>query len=462
MEKKEYTDKQLIDATQIAYLDLIEKTLLNFRTDGAAKQGPYTLRELIEANINWESADLNLRLEGGNNTTLSKKNIKELIEFSEISDFDKEIIKNLSEEALDWKIVDIHDKNLENGFYGCVIETSPENAIVAFRGSEGHNKDYAGLINDWVKADFGLFKNKCTEQQKEVERFLDALSVNNVLDKYKFLASTGHSLGGNLASHFAVAAAKGENKKEIFDKLNQVVNFDGPGVSQQYLNFYKDAIKGAGNKIKHYKWSLVGDLLHDISGENIEYLSIDENKYKDNEIDNLKYKTFTRHSTSSLKFSKSGRAIRGEQDNLSKAIHSISIGAEKVPTKLIADILVPDTIQKAIGGAARIFSSSIYQKKDGGIGFNLLGEKDDEIQYGDNQNLLTGMILKESINYSKTINKDKLKIEKGKRGYEDVMDAALKDYTFCDTRKFKETANGLRSYINVKSDKQKYENMERY
>ena len=47
-----YTDKELKDATQVAYLNLIEKTIPNFIADG--KKGPYTLRDLIMANINIE------------------------------------------------------------------------------------------------------------------------------------------------------------------------------------------------------------------------------------------------------------------------------------------------------------------------------------------------------------------------------------------------------------------------
>lgn len=447
MENNEYTDKQLIDATQVAYLDLIEKTIKNFKADG--KEGPYTLRDLIMANVNCESAEMNLRIEG-DNTRINDMSLKELIEYSEMTKLDKDIIKNLSDDSLNWKIVDIHDKNVENGFYGCVIETSPKEAIVAFRGSEGRNKDYSGLINDWVKADFGLFKNKCTEQQKEVERFLEALSTNAVLDKYSFLAATGHSLGGNLASHFAVASSIGENKKEISNKLKQVVNFDGPGVSKEYLKYYQDAIKISSEKIKHYRWSLVGSALNEIPGEKIEYLAIDEKQHKKHIIDNIKYKTFLRHATTSLKFSKSGKAIRGRQDNLSKFVHSISVGAEHVPVNLIKDMLVPNGVQNAIGIASSILEKAIYQKEDGSIGFNLSEDRDDEIKYADNNNLLSGMILKGSMNTALAINKDRF--QKGKSGYEDVIEVAQKDYTFCDTRKFGETAKGLRDYINNKRD----------
>lgn len=204
----EYTDKELKEATQIAYLGFIEKSEINLRADG--KKGPFT--------------------------------IKELIKDVELDDFDKKIMENLTEEMLNWKIVDINDTINQNGFYGCVIETSPENAIVAFRGSEGFDT-YSGLVYDWAQSDFGLLNSKETPQQAETERYADELVKRKVLDKYKSIAVTGHSLGGNLASHFAVVNAYEGTRNSTFEKINQVVNFDGPGVSEEYLKYNEKAIQ---------------------------------------------------------------------------------------------------------------------------------------------------------------------------------------------------------------------------
>ena len=191
------SERKLKDATQVAYLNFVEKTIQK-RIDNK-KSGPFILRDLIKDNINTEK--LNERL---NNTIDELKNVVEKIFASnEISEANKERLKNakllkndnlneeerssaikelgkiikeisdsdkiseankkefksamnsvilennaiknkplaelleycddmiqsdkdillkLSDEALNWKIADIHDRNRENGFYGCVIE----------------------------------------------------------------------------------------------------------------------------------------------------------------------------------------------------------------------------------------------------------------------------------------------------------------------------------------------------
>jgi len=443
MEDKKYTDEQLKHATQIAYLGLIEDTYINFKADG--KKGPFTLKQLIMENVDIVAAEKQLH-------DIDNASIKELIKYSDLSDFDKNIINNLSNETLNWKIVDIHDKNDDSGLYSCVIETSPNRAIVAFRGSEGFD-NYTGLVNDWVRSDFGLFNNKQTPQQHEVENYLDQLSTNGVMDKYDFLAATGHSLGGNLASHFAVASAIGDNRKEIFDKLNQVINFDGPGNSTEYLKYYEDAIKKASSKITHYQWSLIGTALNNIPGEKTEFLAIDENKYKDNLLEKFKYRTVGKHATTSIKFGKDGQAIRGKQDKLSKFMHNVSIGAENIPIKLIGDVLVPDKIQNVFGLCAAAIKKSVYQKEDGTIGFRLFaGNTPKNI----NPNrFISGMIKKmDSDGIESYINDEEIdivhenvkKLEEGKFGYEDVTDAVKAGVVICDINGIK---NEIKSYKNA-------------
>lgn len=41
-----------------------------------------------------------------------------------------------NDQKQNWKIVSIHDTNAQNGFYACIVETSPGNAVVCFRGTE--------------------------------------------------------------------------------------------------------------------------------------------------------------------------------------------------------------------------------------------------------------------------------------------------------------------------------------
>ncbi len=62
-----------------------------------------------------------------------------------------------------WKVVSVSEQQNENGFYGLTIETGEENAIVAFRGSEG--VDANQFIEDWIVADFGIINGGLTEQE---------------------------------------------------------------------------------------------------------------------------------------------------------------------------------------------------------------------------------------------------------------------------------------------------------
>lgn len=321
-----YTDKELKDATQVAYLGFLEGSIKNMIADG--KTFPFEIRELLDG------ADLNEK--------------------------DKEILESLPENVMSWKIKDIHNTKNENGFYACVIETAEDNAIVAFRGSEGFTK-YRDLVYDWGKSDFGLLNNKETPQHTETEKYADKLVEEGVLDKYKSIAVTGHSLGGNLASHFAVVNAYGENKKETFDKITQVVNFDGPGVSSQYLEYNEDAVKKAAPKIKHYKWSLIGSLLNTIPGSESEFLKIDENLYNKSLKDKI-ISVVARHHTKSIMFDENGNAIQGEQDKVSKKMSVISKIADKIPA------VITDTIGYV---ASTIFKKFTYEKEDGKIGFKL-------------------------------------------------------------------------------------------
>ena len=340
-----YTDRELKESTQVAYLDLIEKSIKNKVAEG--NDGPFSIRELISSNIDKEIIE--------NNPDMK---LQELAQLSDLRDLDKEIISRLPDEVLDWKIVDIHDMTQENGFFGCVIETSDKEAIVAFRGSEGL-ESYSGLVHDWMEADFGLLNASETKQQKETEEYADGLIKKGVLDKYKSIAVAGHSLGGNLASHFAVVSGD-EKRKEIFDKINQVINFDGPGVSNEYLKAHEEQIKKVAPKIQHYKWSLVGSLLYDLPGEKKEFLKIGKNEECKTLLDKIKYRMFLRHHTKSLVFDENGNAERGRQDITAKAFEILSRTVEKIPSFIT---------QGVAHTAAFIFDKITYEKADGTIGF---------------------------------------------------------------------------------------------
>ena len=364
-----YTDKELKEATQIAYLSFLTDAKENLGADG--RKGPFTIRELIQSCIRVNEA---MSLAKANGMQESEITMKDIVKFSDLKDSDKEIIERFSTEMFEWKIIDIQDFNETNGFYACCIETSRENAIVAFRGSENMQKT-SNMINDWWRADFGLLNSRSTRQQEEAEKYGDKLFRKGIVDKYKNFAVTGHSLGGNLATHFTISTGT-ESKKELSDKIVQSVNFDGPGFSDEYLEENEEKICRTSDKLTHYKWSAVGDLLFGIPGEKTEFLAIDEDLHKDNVIKNIKYKVIARHSTQSLLFDEKGNATRGKQDIVSKGMSALSKTLDKVipeaiTTELFAavDWILDKTLEIKEGGKSKIagFSWSERFAKKGSI-----------------------------------------------------------------------------------------------
>ncbi len=250
---------------------------------------------------------------------------------------DKLILKNLDTKSCNWKIVDVCNKNSTNGFYACVIETSKSEAIIAFRGSENIKKS-TNLRNDWLRADLGLLNSVKTEQQLQAEKYADYLIKSGKLDKYERIAITGHSLGGNLATHFTIISAISD-RKELYNKIKQSMNFDGPGVSKEYLKYYEKEIRLVSDVINHYKWSAVGCLLYDIPNEHKKFLKINSRIHNKNNMDRLKYRLITRHSTESIIFDDRGMAIIGKQDLLSRILSIISKLIDKIlPVKFTTKI----------------------------------------------------------------------------------------------------------------------------
>ena len=341
-----HTDKELKDATQVAYLEFIENAVKDKIASG--ETGPFSIKELIVSSVGKELLE-----------KYPDERLQDIVQHTDMRDMDKDIISRFSDDVLDWKIADIHDKISDNGLYGCVIETSENDAIIAFRGSEGLTT-YNGLFYDWIKSNCGLVNSTGTIQQKEVENFANKLSKNGVLNKYKSVDVTGHSLGGNLASHFGVVVGKGEN--ELFDKIDQVVNMDGPGFSDEYIADNREAIAKIAPKSKHYKWSMVGSLLYDLPGEKKEFLKVAKDTESKTLLDKLKYKFFLRHHTKSIMFDENGMAERGKQDIISKGFEVASHMVEKIPSEITYGIAcITNTI----------FSKFTYEKEDGTIGFKL-------------------------------------------------------------------------------------------
>jgi len=322
-----YTDRQMKDATQVAYMQCFpeaEKTLVE-----SGKKKPFTVRELIEASFNINDAKLKAIESGYIPEAMS---FKELVKFSSLPEEDIERISLFQDETLNWKVVDIHDKNAESGFYACTLETSDSEAIIAFRGSESYGLN---VIHDWLFADFGLLNSTKTNQQAETEKYADELIKRGIIDKYDFLAATGHSLGGNLATHLNIISAI-PGREKLYDKLKQVVNMDGPGMSHDYIKKYIEQIARTSTKLSHYKWSTIGNLLFDIPGEKRKYLYSNEKIHADkNEIQ----RAFWRHDTRTICFDENGQAQEGEQDKLSKILGPVSRLVDKVALRAIMAIL---------------------------------------------------------------------------------------------------------------------------
>lgn len=278
-----YTDKQLQQATQIAYADLAD-------------------------------AYYYLRREKKPRTEFTLSELKNVIEDPQYNvDGNVSNLECLSQEQLDsWTIAGVHDRNSENGFYACVVDTGDGNAIVAYRGSEGMDSNATGLENlqhDWVEADLGILnsdgENKTTNQYQEAKNMLSDSEFQNTIKQYKNVTLTGHSLGGNLAA-FSMIVADECGMGQYFERS---VSFDGPGFSDEFIDHYKDAIAKQAPKIDHYKWSFVGSILHPLPGENGKFIKVTPES-----ISKFFSGGFTRHSTSSIDFTEEGYVQEGKQD----------------------------------------------------------------------------------------------------------------------------------------------------
>ena len=254
---EEYTDKDMQVVTQLAYMDF-EVLLRKYQNDNSGECP--TIGYLVNNHYDeiydqfigkYQDDDGNWPDSGSHEESAMNAGI--------------ELLNSLKTDPIysNWKIVDVCDRNMENGFYAVTIETDANSAIVGFRGSEsigGITGDY--MWNDWILADIGLFNSTTTQQQASAAEYMQ-----EIYEKFNYLdyVTSGHSLGGNLASHALLTAPEGMN-------IVKGYSFDGPGNSDEYLNLYDDEISKRGNKINHYQWSFIGGLLNQIPTENYKYI----------------------------------------------------------------------------------------------------------------------------------------------------------------------------------------------
>ena len=157
----------------------------------------------------------------------------------------------------DWKIIDIkslNDLSIDgsNGFYAVMIETGEGQAMVGFRGSESF--ETWQTEEDWFIADVGLLNSTETKEQQAAREYMAYLQ-NTYGSKYTEWYTTGHSLGGNLAEHAAITAPEDMNIVHSW-------SLDGPGVSNEYLDYWSNEIAFRLDVLTHYQWSWVGGLLN--------------------------------------------------------------------------------------------------------------------------------------------------------------------------------------------------------
>ena len=145
MSEKLYTDEELCQATQVAYCNIKEETINQYRVE---HNGEYPSLQEIFLKYGYDiyyDQDLitGEKRDKGEDLIVMEESAKKFI--------DAVIAGEICQ---GWKVVSVHEEQLTNGFYGMTIETGEGNAIVAFRGSES----WCGtqIVKDWIVADGGI------------------------------------------------------------------------------------------------------------------------------------------------------------------------------------------------------------------------------------------------------------------------------------------------------------------
>lgn len=273
----EYTDFELVVATQIAYLD--------FDRSDISENPDWTVRDHLIHN-----ADLAEAMKKGNPAAY-------------------DAVMNGS--CQDWKIVhNVTNEDSGNGFAACLIETSSDKAIVGFRGSEALLQN-DNLVKDWVEADIGLLNSTQTDQQRSAEGFIDYINKNYNYDSYEL---TGHSLGGNLAEHALITAPD-----DFAAKVDHVLSVDGPGFSDEYIKKNEERIAERSYKIDQYQCSLVGAMLNPLPGSNYQHM------------ESKSLLKVLKHSTKNMTFDENGMMVLTDDvDGLSKLFYGLSNIADDI------------------------------------------------------------------------------------------------------------------------------------
>ena len=157
------TDKDALVVSQIAYMNIENGDI----EEAVDRYGSATLENIFEVTDGKIEQDYIERVYGNKDPKTTKLSEYEQMRLEEAKAFIEEI-KN--SEYAQWEIVEIKDDNANSGFYGCMIDCGDGQSMFGFRGSESdsiHQKR-----QDWFNADFALFNNILTEQQKVAQDFV--------------------------------------------------------------------------------------------------------------------------------------------------------------------------------------------------------------------------------------------------------------------------------------------------
>jgi len=137
-------------------------------------------------------------------------------------------------EGQNYKIVaSEHDK--KSGFAAFAVSTPENDVIVSCRGTQ------MDQLND-ILTDAGLGLSAETQQHRDMEEFVNRLEKQGY-DGYYF---TGHSLGGNVATHGAVTV-------DDPSRVRGVYAYNSPGFNEGYWSIYGDDIRKIEFCIANYQ-----------------------------------------------------------------------------------------------------------------------------------------------------------------------------------------------------------------
>ena len=277
-----YTEEELLIATQIAYYNF-DPAIINELTYENNGYSP-TLQKILERDrAIFDAQQSDPSAYPGIKTIYEERCYLDPDKTSSAYDIERtdaareryESIKS-GEICQNWTLVDYHNENSTTGLVGCLIETGlnsdgKNGAIIAYRGSESDNLQQ--VLLDWGISDIGLLSAYETLQQKSVEKYTQFVS-DYYGDKYDYVATSGHSLGGALSFHSALTAPQ-----ELWEKIVQAYSMDGPGTSEEYLMTHADYIARMATRpdvMQHRGWSWVGTLLFQLPCADYKWLQVSD------------------------------------------------------------------------------------------------------------------------------------------------------------------------------------------